>query len=310
MGGVARLRPRRNHGHRGQSQRSGNAHLCGRSGSDGKRRAGTEEIWLARNGNQRRERCGSGHCTLRSEGGRALRLKPAAFLAPLILLAASGARAEYVVLRSGQRLHVTGYLLNGDKYHLQMVGGSVDVSAQDVANIEPEDVFTPVPPPPAQPTADPMFRNIIAEIATRYSIDAELITSVIAAESNFDPKAVSRKNARGLMQLLPETAARFGVKDVFDPKENIDAGTRYLRGLLQMYNNDLTLALAAYNAGPERIQQYGRVPPFTETVTYVRRVKRNYEKTKSDPTAAPKAPKLPPQEITPPAASTPPNPPD
>jgi len=210
-----------------------------------------------------------------------LRLKPAAFLAPLILLCASDVRAEYVVLRSGQRLHVTGYQLTGDKYHLQMVGGSVDVSAQDVATIEPEDVFKPVPPSPAQPTADPMFRNIIAEIATRYSIDAELITSVIAAESNFDPKAVSRKNARGLMQLLPETAARLGVKDVFDPKENIDGGTHYLKELLQLYNNNLTLALAAYNAGPDRILQYGTVPPFAETTSYVRRVKRNYEKNKS-----------------------------
>src|SRR5262249_18525140 len=157
--------------------------------------------------------------------------------------------------------------------------------AQDVVTIEPEDVFTSVPAPPQPPAADPLFRNLIADAASRYGVDAELITSVIAAESNFDPKAVSRKNARGLMQLLPETAARFGVKDVFDPKENIEAGTRYLRELLQMYNSDLTLTLAAYNAGPERIQQYGRVPPFTETVSYVRRVKRNYEKNKSDAAA-------------------------
>jgi len=240
-----------------------------------------------------------------------VRLKLVALLLPLLFLFASlGVRAEYVVLRSGQRLHVTGYQLTGEKYHLQMVGGSVDVSAQDVTAIEPEDVFVAVPAPPQPPAADPLFRNLIAEAASRYGVDAELITSVIAVESNFDPKAVSRKNARGLMQLLPETAARFGVKDVFDPKENIDAGTRYLRGLLQMYNNDLTLALAAYNAGPERIQQYGRVPPFTETVTYVRRVKRNYEKTKSDATAAAKSPKLPPPEIASPAASTPPNPPN
>jgi len=237
-----------------------------------------------------------------------LRLKPAALLLPtLLLLAPSGVQAEYVVLRSGQRLHVTGYQLNSEKYHLQLVGGSVEVSAQDVAAIEPEDVFVSVPAPPQPPAADPLFRNLIAEAASRYGVDAELIASVIVAESNFDPKAVSRKNARGLMQLLPETAARFGVKDVFDPKENIDAGTRYLRELLQMYNNDLTLALAAYNAGPERIQQYGRVPPFTETVTYVRRVKRNYEKTKSDATGAAKATKPPAPELTPPAASPPPN---
>ena len=238
-----------------------------------------------------------------------MRLKLAA-LPALLLLAASGVRAEYVVLRSGQRLHVTGYQLNGDKYHLQMHGGAVDVSAQDVTAIEPEDVFTSVPAPPQPPATDPLFRNLIAEAASRYGVDAELITSVIAAESNFDPKAVSRKNARGLMQLLPETAARFGVKDIFDPKENIDAGTRYLRELLQMYNNDLTLTLAAYNAGPERIQQYGRVPPFTETVTYVRRVKRSYEKNKSDATAATKAAKRSAPEIAAPSANTSPNPPN
>jgi soluble lytic murein transglycosylase-like protein len=108
-----------------------------------------------------------------------------------------------------------------------------------------------------------------------------LISSVIAAESNFNAKAVSRKNARGLMQLMPETAAKLGVRNVFDPQENIDAGTRYLGNLLQRYQNDLSLALAAYNAGPERVQQYGRVPPFAETLSYVRRVQRTYQSSKS-----------------------------
>jgi soluble lytic murein transglycosylase-like protein len=123
---------------------------------------------------------------------------------------------------------------------------------------------------------------LVEAAAARYSVDADLITSVIAVESNFDPKAVSRKNARGLMQLLPETAAQLGVKNIDDPQENIEAGTRYLRDLLRKYNNDLVLALAAYNAGPERVQQYGRVPPFAETISYVRRVRRSYEKSKSE----------------------------
>jgi len=93
-------------------------------------------------------------------------------------------------------------------------------------------------------------------------VDADLITSVIAVESNFDPKALSRKNARGLMQLLPETAARLGVQNIYDPRENIDAGTRYLRELLQKYNNDLVLTLAAYNAGPERCTNTAAYRPF------------------------------------------------
>ena len=245
-----------------------------------------------------------------------MRLRHIALLAPLLMLAAPDLRAEYVALRTGLRLHVTGYQLVGDKYRLQMNGGWVEVPAQDVVAIEPEEVFTPlpVPPPVPQGTVSPPYRELVSEAASRYGVDAELITSVIAVESNFDPKAVSRKNARGLMQLLPETAARLGVKDVFDPKENIDAGTRYLRDLLQMYNNDLVLTLAAYNAGPDRVQQYGTVPPFAETISYVRRVKRNYEKNKSaapgKPTASPAAnsrnsPGAPPTPVVGPASSNP-----
>lgn len=131
---------------------------------------------------------------------------------------------------------------------------------------------------------------MILAAAARYSVDADLITSVIAAESNFDPKAISRRNARGLMQLLPQTATRLGVQNIFDPQENIDAGTHYLRDLLQLYRNDLALTLAAYNAGPERVQQYGRVPPFRETQSYVQRVKRAYAQRKSAVPAASKSP--------------------
>lgn len=225
----------------------------------------------------------------------ALAAKIAALCLLLVLLAPARVRAEYVVLRTGERLHVTGYQLLGDKYRLQMTGGWVEVQASDVAAIEPEDVFTPIPPPPAgsQGAVGPPYRELVEAAASRYGVDAELITSVIAVESNFDPKAVSRKNARGLMQLLPETAARMGVKDVFDPKENIDAGTHYLKELLQLYNNDLVLTLAAYNAGPDRVQQYGNVPPYPETISYVRRVKRTYENSKSSPaskTAKPSGP--------------------
>lgn len=195
-----------------------------------------------------------------------------------LLAAAPCLRAEYIVLRNGQRLHVTSYQLLGDKYRLQIAGGVVEISAEEVVSIDAEDSFAPLPMPVA---ATAPFREIVKAAATHYSVDADLITSVIAAESNFDPKAVSRKNARGLMQLLPGTAARFGVQNIFDPQENINAGTHYLRDLLQRYNNDLALALAAYNAGPERVQQFGRVPPYYETASYIRRVKRVYEKSKA-----------------------------
>ena len=216
-----------------------------------------------------------------------MRLKRAALLLSLVVLAAPTLRAEYVVLRSGQRLRVTGYQLLGDKYRLQMAGGVVEIAAEDVVAIEPEDSFTPVP---AKAIVKPPYRELVEAAAARYNVDADLITSVIAVESNFDPKALSRKNARGLMQLLPETAARLGVQDIYDPQENIDAGTRYLRELLEKYNNNLTLALAAYNAGPDRVEQYRRVPPFPETLSYVRRVKRSYDKSKSKASAKTPAP--------------------
>jgi hypothetical protein len=211
-----------------------------------------------------------------------LRLIRALALCAVLGVVAPCLRAEYVVLRSGQRLTVTGYELLDGKYRLQMVGGLVELPAEEVVAIEPEDVFTPAPSKPPITAAAP-FREFVEAAAKRYSVDADLIASVIAVESNFDPKAISRKNARGLMQLLPETAARLGVKNIFDPQENIDAGTRYLRDLLQRYKNDLVLALAAYNAGPDRVEQYGRVPPYSETISYVRRVKRAYDKRKSDP---------------------------
>jgi hypothetical protein len=226
-----------------------------------------------------------------------LRVRRSSFLLPLLLLATPALRAEYVVLRSGQRLTVTGYQLLGDKYRLQMKGGAVEVAADDVVAIEPEDFFASVPAP-AQLAPQPLYRDLVEAAAKRYNMDADLITSVIAVESNFDPKAVSRKNARGLMQLLPETALQLGVKNIDDPAENIDAGARYLRDLLQRYNNNLALALAAYNAGPEKVQLYGSVPPFAETISYVRRVKRGYEKSKSK--SSTKAP-----AIQTPAAKTP-----
>src|SRR5947199_1278807 len=301
MGRSARIRSQRSDGHWRQPQRPGDALIRRHSGRDGERRAGLKNVRLARNRYQRRKRSSFGHRTICVAGGCALPLKHA-FCVPdgvtgratllLILgvLAAPSLRAEYIVLRTGLRLHVTGYQLVGDKYRLQMTGGKLEVSAADVAAIEPEDVFTPLPAAATPTAAQPLYRDLVEAAAKRYNVDADLITSVIAVESNFDPKALSRKNARGLMQLLPETAARLGVQDIYDPQENIDAGTRYLRELLEKYNNNLTLALAAYNAGPDRVEQYGRVPPFTETMSYERRVKRSYDKSKSKPSAKTAAP--------------------
>jgi len=205
----------------------------------------------------------------------------------LALFSARPSRAEYLVLRSGMRLHVTGYQLLADTYHLQLQGGTADIPASEVVNIEPEDTFTSAPPTDATASKS-QFHDLILTSAARYHVDPDLITSVIAAESNFDPKAISRRNARGLMQLLPQTATQLGVKNIFDPTENIDAGTRYLSTLLDRYHNNLALTLAAYNAGPQSVQRYGTIPPFRETRSYVAKVSRTYAQHKSPPAPAAK----------------------
>jgi soluble lytic murein transglycosylase-like protein len=180
------------------------------------------------------------------------------------------ARADYAVLRNGQRLHITGHERAGSVVRLQMAGGSVEVAADQLVAIEPEEFF----PGLAAAKLDVPFAELIRAAAQKHGVDQTLIASVIAVESNFNPRAVSPKFARGLMQLLPETAARLAVADVFDPRQNIDAGTRYLKELLARYHQDLALTLAAYNAGPDRVEQFRGVPPFLETRNYVQRVTR------------------------------------
>jgi hypothetical protein len=113
-----------------------------------------------------------------------------------------------------------------------------------------------------------------------YQLDPDLVTSVIRAESGFNVRAVSPKGAQGLMQLMPQTASILGVHNAFDPEANVHAGTRYLRELLERYNFDLIKALAAYNAGPQRVEQYNGVPPYYETRAYVARIVRDFNKKK------------------------------
>jgi hypothetical protein len=196
----------------------------------------------------------------------------------LIILAAAAilapaARADYAVLRSGARLHVTGYQIDGDRVRLSVPGGSVEIAATELIDVEPEDQFPA--PPPSDADFGLRYAKLILASAQKHGVDANLIARVIAAESNFDPKAVSRKRALGLMQLLPETAARYAVVNVFDPAQNIEAGTHYLKDLLARYSGNLRFALAAYNAGPEMVDRYGGVPPFSETQNYVRRITAN-----------------------------------
>jgi transglycosylase-like protein with SLT domain len=185
-----------------------------------------------------------------------------------VLGAAVPAKADYAVLRGGQRLHITGWQNLGDTVRLDLPGGSVTISADELAAIEPEEVFGAS----AQRDAEVPYSAQIQNAARTYGLDPALISSVIAVESNFNSRAVSKKSALGLMQLLPETAAQLAVPNAFDPVQNINGGTRYLRQLLDRYDQNLVLALAAYNAGPKRVDFYHGIPPIAETRSYINRV--------------------------------------
>lgn len=127
------------------------------------------------------------------------------------------------------------------------------------------------------PSASRDLAQTVQRIARQNQLSPALIHSVIQVESNYDPFAVSPKGALGLMQLIPSTARRFGVSDVFDPADNIQGGARYLKYLLELYKGDNALALAAYNAGEGAVSRYGGVPPYAETWNYVARVRKRLE---------------------------------
>lgn len=147
-----------------------------------------------------------------------------------------------------------------------------------VENVERPQVVAPQPASPrgepgATQTAAP-YRELIRAAAERHGLAPELVESVIRVESNFEARAVSPKGARGLMQLMPATAAKLGVRNVFDGRQNIEGGVRHLRYLVDRYDGNLALALAAYNAGVEAVGRYGGIPPYPETQAYVARVLR------------------------------------
>src|SRR5580704_13774272 len=198
------------------------------------------------------------------------------------LMAAQLHAAELANLRNGFSLRHDHHEVVGATTRLYMstdpAGGFVDVPSDQIESYEP------APPDPQDSTA-PMAKTvdlkaIVAEVSARNKIDVDFIASVIAAESANNPHAVSPKGAQGLMQLMPGTASKLGVKDSFDPEANVDAGVRYLRQLLELYHYDVAKALAAYNAGPQRVDQYKGVPPYRETHAYVARIIKDYNRKK------------------------------
>ena len=198
-----------------------------------------------------------------------------------VFVSASAFAADLAVLRNGfsirhQRREVMGattrlYFESGRQ------SGWIDVPTSEIASYQREEVETPDPVPPATAEGIP---GLVDAAGERHQVDPDFINSVIKAESSFNPRARSPKGAQGLMQLMPATAFKLGVMDAYEPGVNIEGGTRYLRQLLEQYHGDAIKALAAYNAGPQRVEQYRGVPPYRETRNYVRRVILDFNRKK------------------------------
>src|ERR1700730_15765067 len=162
-------------------------------------------------------------------------------------------------------------------YFVDTPGSYVEVPTDEIVGFESE--ILPEPPISA-PAPSPPLGEVVSLASIRNNVDPELVMILIRAESAFRANAISPKGAQGLMQLMPQTAARLGVQNPLDPVANVEGGTRYLRQLLDRYGNDLIKALAAYNAGPERVDEYRGVPPYAETRAYVAKIVGDFNRQK------------------------------
>ncbi len=223
------------------------------------------------------------------------------------LLARPATAAELAILRNGFTIRHEHRLMMGTTTRLYLAADDsnfTDVPTEEITGYE-KDLSLPVPVQQpansrasiAAPSASaksgfgksgssksapaPPLNEVVNIASAAYHLDPDLVNSVIHAESGFNAHAVSPKGARGLMQLMPGTASQLGVNDSFDPQANVTGGSRYLRELLERYDFDLVKALAAYNAGPDRVEQYRGVPPFRETRAYVARIVHEYNNKKT-----------------------------
>lgn len=199
-------------------------------------------------------------------------------------LAPAPAAAELVTLRGGRVLSVKAVQFEGDEAIIVLrTGGQMRAPRAYVVSVAPDEVPYPEPevaPAPSGDPAEPVVPSsrddlvaLIDERAAHHGVDARLARAVVMVESNYQPDARSPKGAMGLMQLMPATARQYALDDPFDPRQNLDAGLRHLRGLLDRYGKGReSLALAAYNAGEGAVSRHGGIPPYRETQDYVRRV--------------------------------------
>lgn len=218
-----------------------------------------------------------------------------------VLLLAIPASASIAVFADGRNSKIEKYEVDGDLIRLTLQGGGelalpltrierivddeivpVEVAAEVQKIVEEQGGVFPKRSWRYSDESGPLwqskYNDIIIAAARKHDVDAALVSAVIKAESDYNPRTMSHKGARGLMQLMPATARRFGVTNSFDPAENIYAGTRYLRWLLKTFDGNADLAVAAYNAGEGNVWKYDGVPPFRETVNYINRISKHIRK--------------------------------
>jgi soluble lytic murein transglycosylase-like protein len=211
-------------------------------------------------------------------------LYPIKFVLCFVTLALALQAGEFVVLSNGFRIHVNSHSSDGPVIRLETSHGMIEIQANSVAAFEQEDYTAPtIAPAPVAATAthlDLTPQGLVTQAALHAGLPPAIVHSVARAESGYRQDAVSPKGAVGLMQLMPGTAAALNA-DPKDAAQNAEAGARYLRDLLQKYEKDphqVSKAVAAYNAGPAAVDKYDGIPPYAETIQYVNRVLKQYEK--------------------------------
>ena len=193
--------------------------------------------------------------------------------------------ADILFLKSGKTLKIDALSCDSTQCIASFAGGDIQLRPVDVVRVESDEEVDPEPRPAdpqapaaaAGPRSPQTLDQMVASAAQKYALPRSLVRAVARAESALNPKAVSPKGAQGVMQLMPGTARELGVQNVFDPSENIDAGARLLRQLLEKYDGHVAEALAAYNAGEGAVARHKGVPPYSETRGYIRKVVKDFE---------------------------------